>query len=132
TKYKVPRLAYVNKLDRMGADFWACVEQMKTKLGANPVVVTLPAGQDSALEGIIDLITMKLITRDLNDKTNRKFFVTDVPEKYLAEAQLRREQMLDGVSAASDEMTELILEGKEVPEALIRTALRKGTLENIF
>ena len=132
TKYKVPRVAYVNKLDRMGADFWACVSQMRTKLGANPVVVTIPAGQDSALEGIIDLITMKLITRDLNDPTNRKFFVTDVPEKYLAEAQLRREQMLDGVSRASDEITERILEGKDVPHDLIRTALRKGTLENVF
>jgi elongation factor G len=132
TKYKVPRVAYVNKLDRMGADFWGCVAQMKTKLGANPVAVTIPAGQDSALEGIIDLIQMKLITRDLNDKTNRKFFVTDVPEKYLAEAQLRREQMLDGVSAASDEITELILEGKDVPEDLIRKALRKGTLDGTF
>src|SRR5215204_2495942 len=86
-KYKVPRLAFVNKLDRMGANFWGCVEQMKTKLGANPVAVTIPAGQDSALEGIIDLIEMKLITRDLNDKTNRKFFETDVPEKYLEEAK---------------------------------------------
>ena len=132
TRYKVPRIAYVNKLDRMGANFWGCVEQMKTKLGANPVVVTIPAGQDNALEGIIDLIEMKLITRDLNDKTNRKFFVTDVPEQYLAEAKARREQMLDGVSAASDEITELILEGKDVPSGLIRKALRKGTLDNTF
>src|SRR3954469_23407062 len=132
TKYKVPRIAYVNKLDRMGADFWACVEQMKTKLRANPVVVTIPAGQDNALEGIIDLIEMKLITRDLNDKTNRKFFETDVPEKYLAEAKKRRAQMLDGVSAASDEITELILEEKDVPNDLIRKALRKGTLDNTF
>src|SRR2546421_7288200 len=75
TKYKVPRLAYVNKLDRMGANFWACVEQMKTKLFANPCVVTIPAGQDDQLEGIIDLINMKLITRDMKDPTNRKFFV---------------------------------------------------------
>ena len=132
TKYKVPRLAYVNKLDRMGANFWACVDQMKTKLQANPVVVTIPAGQDEALEGIIDLVKMQLITRDLTDKTNRKFFTTEVPDKYLAEAKKRREEMLDGVSAASDEITELILEGKDVPEELIRTALRKGTLENIF
>jgi elongation factor G len=131
-KYKVPRIAYVNKLDRMGADFWGCVEQMKTKLKANPVVVTIPAGQDDKLEGIIDLIRMKLITRDLSDKTNRKFFITDIPEKYAEEAKKRREQMLDGVSAASDEIMELILEGKEVPEKLIRQALRKGTIENIF
>ncbi len=132
TKYKVPRLAYVNKLDRMGADFWACVAQMKTKLQANPVVVTIPAGQDEALEGIIDLIRMKLITRDLSDKTHRKFNVTDVPEKYAEEAAKRREQMLDGVSTASDEVMEAVLEGKEVTEKQILAALRKGTLENIF
>lgn len=132
TKYKVPRLAYVNKLDRMGANFWGCVEQMKTKLHANPVVVTIPAGQDDKLEGIIDLIEMKLITRDMTDKTRKKFFTDPVPEKYLAEAQLRREQMLDGISAASDEITELILEGKEVPTDLIRKTLRKGTLDNTF
>ncbi|MCU0702693.1 MAG: elongation factor G [Fimbriiglobus sp.] len=132
TKYKVPRLAYVNKLDRMGANFWACVEQMKTKLNANPVVVTIPAGQDDKLEGIIDLIRMKLITRDLTDKTNRKFFVEDIPEKYREEAAKRREQMLDGVSAASDEIMELVLEGKPVSEEMIRKALRVGTLGNIF
>jgi elongation factor G len=132
TKYKVPRLAYVNKLDRMGANFWGCVEQMKTKLHPNPVVVTIPAGQDDALEGIIDLVKMQLITRDTADKTHRKFFTTEVPEKYLAEAQKRRAEMLDGISAASDELMELVLEGKDVPEDLIRKALRKGTLENIF
>jgi len=132
TKYKVPRLAYVNKLDRMGANFWGCVEQMKTKLFANPCVVTIPAGQDESLEGIIDLINMKLVTRDVNDPTHRKFFVTDVPEKYLAEAKKRREQMLDTVSAASDEVTEAILEGKEVTIDQIRAALRKGTLEGTF
>jgi elongation factor G len=128
----VPRVAYVNKLDRMGANFWACVEQMKTKLQANPVVVTIPAGQDDKLEGIIDLIRMKLITRDMTDKTNRKFFVEDIPEKYRDEAAKRREQMLDGVSAASDEIMELVLDGKPVGEELIRKALRKGTLENVF
>lgn len=132
TKYKVPRLAYVNKLDRMGANFWACVEQMKTKLLATPCVVTIPAGQDEALEGVIDLIEMKLITRDENDPTHRKFFVTDVPEKYIEEATKRREEMLDAVSAASDEIMELILEGKEVPVDKIRQALRKGTLEGTF
>jgi elongation factor G len=132
TKYKVPRIAYVNKLDRMGADFWGCVEQMKTKLHANPVVVTIPAGQDEALEGIIDLIRMKLITRDKADKTNRNFFITDIPEKYRAEAEKRREQMLDGVSAASDELMEAVLEGKPVSEDAIRKALRKGTLDGTF
>ncbi len=132
TKYKVPRLAYVNKLDRMGANFWACVDQMRTKLHANPVVVTIPAGQDDKLEGIIDLIRMKLITRNLNDKTHREFYSTDIPEKYADEAAKRREQMLDGVSAASDEIMEAVLEGKPVSEQQILTALRKGTLDNLF
>ena len=132
TKYKVPRIAYVNKLDRMGADFWACVEQMKTKLLANPCVVTIPAGQDSALEGIIDLIRMKLVTRNTDDKTHREFYTTDIPEKYLAEATKRRDQMLDAVSAASDEIMEAVLEGRPVTEQQILTALRKGTLENLF
>jgi elongation factor G len=132
TKYKVPRLAYVNKLDRMGANFWGCVEQMKTKLHANPVVVTIPAGQDSALEGIIDLVEMKLITRDPSDEKNRRFFVTDVPERYLAEAKARREQMLDGVSAASDEITGLMVKSRDVPADLIRRALRTGTLDGSF
>ncbi len=132
TKYKVPRLAYVNKLDRMGANFWACVEQMKTKLHANPVVVTIPAGQDDKLEGIIDLIRMKLITRNLADKTHREFYIEDIPEKYREEAAKRRAEMLDGVSLASDEIMELVLEGKPVSEEMIRKALRKGTLENTF
>jgi elongation factor G len=132
TKYKVPRIAYVNKLDRMGADFWGCVEQMKTKLHANPCVVTIPAGQDSALEGVIDLIRMKLIRRDTSDKTNRAFFVDDIPEKYAAEAAKRREQMLDAVSAASDEIMEKVLDGQDVPEGLILKALRKGTLDGTF
>ena len=132
TKYKVPRLAYVNKLDRMGANFWACVEQMKTKLHANPVVVTIPAGQDDKLEGIIDLIRMKLVTRNTDDKTHREFYTTDIPEKYKAEADKRRAEMLDGVSLASDEIMEAVLEGKDVSEQQILDALRKGTLENTF
>ena len=132
TKYKVPRVAYVNKLDRMGADFWACVDQMKSKLHANPVVVTIPAGQDDKLEGVIDLIRMELVTRDTTDKTHRRFFTNPIPEKYLAEATRRREQMLDGVSAASDEITEAVLEGRDVSVQQVLDALRKGTLDNTF
>jgi elongation factor G len=131
-KYKVPRLAYVNKLDRMGADFWACVDQIRTKLMATPAVITMPAGQDSAFEGLIDLVSMTFITRDGTDKTNRKFFTNPIPEKYLAEAQKHRTELMDTVSAASEEMTELILEGKDVPVPVFKAALRKGTLEGLF
>ena len=131
-KYKVPRLAYVNKLDRMGADFWGCVEQIKQKLLATPAVVTLPAGQDSAFEGLIDLVRMKFITRDNTDPQKRKFFINEIPDKYREEARKRREELLDTISAASDEITEAVLEGKPVSEELIKKALRKGTLDGLF
>ncbi len=131
-KYKVPRIAYVNKLDRMGADFWNCVDQIKNKLMAVPAVVTIPAGQDSAFEGLIDLIRMKFITRDNDDPTRRKFFINEIPDKYRDEAAKRREELLDTVSTASDELTELVLEGKPVSEDMLLDALRKGTLEGLF
>jgi elongation factor G len=131
-EYKVPRLAFVNKLDRMGADFWGCVGQIRDKLFAVPAVVTIPAGQDAAFEGIIDLIRMKFILRDTSDPTNRKFSFEDVPAKYKAEAEKAREALLDTISAASDELTELVLDGKPVPEGLIRRVLREGTLGGAF
>ena len=74
-KHHVPRIAYINKLDRMGADFFDCIEQMKTKLGVIPAICALPAGQSSAFEGVIDLIKMKFILRDKTDKTNTEVFV---------------------------------------------------------
>jgi elongation factor G len=131
-KYRVPRLAFVNKLDRMGADFWGCVQQIRDKLLTVPAVVTIPAGQDTAFEGIIDLIRMKFITRDTSDPTNRNFFLNDIPDKYRDEALARRAELLDAVSVASDELTELVLEEKPVPEELLRKTLRKGTLEGLF
>src|SRR5262249_38820614 len=106
--------------------------QIRTKLMATPAVVTIPAGQDTAFEGLIDLVSMTFITRDATDKTNRKFFTNPIPEKYLAEAKKRRSELMDTVSAASDEMTELILEGKDVPVPVFKKALRKGTLEGLF
>jgi elongation factor G len=131
-KYKVPRIAFVNKLDRMGADFWGCVQQIKEKLQATPAVVTLPAGQDSAFEGIIDLVRMKFITRDEADPTKKKFFLNEIPAKYKDEAETRRMELLDTISVACDEITELLLEGQPVPEHLIRKALRTGTLKGLF
>jgi elongation factor G len=131
-KYKVPRLAFVNKLDRMGADFWGCVDQIRDKLMATPAIVTIPAGQDSAFEGIIDLIRMQFITRDETDPTKRKFFVNEVPAKYKEEAEKRRTELLDVISVSNDELMELALEGKPVSEALIRKTLRKGTLDGAF
>src|SRR6202049_1512139 len=76
-KHKVPRVAYINKLDRMGADFFACIDQMKEKLGVVPAICTIPAGQSSEFKGVIDLIRMKFVLKDPTDKTNVKYTLVD-------------------------------------------------------
>src|SRR6516165_6637895 len=94
-KHRVPRIAYVNKLDRMGADFFNCLEEMKEKLGVTAAVCALPAGQSSAFEGVIDLVEMKFIRRDKNDKANKKFDLVEIPSAYRAQAEDYRHRLLD-------------------------------------
>jgi len=131
-KYKVPRIAYVNKLDRMGADFHACIEQMVEKLLVVPAICTIPWGQSNEFKGIIDLVHMKFINRDAADKTFRKFSLDPIPAEMQEEAELRREQLLDTISVASDEMSELLLDGKPVSVELIIKTIRAGTLAGQF
>jgi elongation factor G len=131
-KYKVPRLAYVNKMDRTGADFFACVEQMVEKLRAKPCILTIPVGAYTDFAGVIDLIRMKFIQRNPNDKKNIDFSYVEIPDSHKAQAEEYRGLLLDQASMASDEVAELLLEGKEVSEELLRKAIRKGTLETIF
>jgi elongation factor G len=130
--YGVPRMAYVNKLDRMGANFVGCVEEMKEKLRANPAIVAIPVGLYTEFKGIIDLVEMKFILRDANDRTNTGFELVDIPESHKEEAQLYREQLLETASLADDTLMELLLEGKEVTKEQLKHALRKGTLEGKF
>src|SRR5271165_2644005 len=127
-KHKVPRLAFVNKLDRMGADFYGTVEQMKEKFGILPAVCTIPAGQSSAFTGVIDVVRMQFWLQDPDDPTHMKYTWTDIPTAYQAEAAKAREELLEAASHCDDELLELVLEGKPVPEAMLRRALRAGTL----
>ncbi len=129
-KHRVPRLAYVNKLDRMGADFFDCVEQMKRKLGVIPAVCALPVGQAGDFKGVIDLVEMKYIDRDKTDKTNVKFTLTDIPASHKAQAEEYHRELLEAASHADDHLLELLLEEKPVPKEMLKAALRKGTLEN--
>jgi len=131
-KHNVPRLAFVNKLDRTGADFFDCIQQMKDKLGVLPAICALPAGQGAEFEGVIDLIRMKFIRRDKTDKTNVRYDLVDIPEKYKALADDYRHQLLEAASHADDHLVELILEGKDAPEELLEKALRAGTLAGKF
>jgi elongation factor G len=131
-KYKVPRIAYVNKLDRLGADFHGCVKQMIEKLRVVPAICTIPAGEDQFFTGIIDLIRMKYVLKDASDKTHRNYTFVEIPDEFKADAEKYRTLLIDAVSAVDDHIMELALEGHDVPEDLIRKALRKGTLEGKF
>ncbi len=127
-KHRVPRIAFINKLDRMGADFEACVEQMKEKLDIIPAICTIPAGQSGEFIGVIDLIRMQLWEQDPNDPTHHKYQWTDIPAAYRAKAANYREKLLDAASHSCDELLEAVLEGEEITEDMIRHALRVGTL----
>jgi len=124
-RYKVPRIAYINKLDRSGADPFKVTDQLRDKLGHNAVMVQIPIGLESDLEGIIDLVTMKAFYFDGdNGEIVRE---EEIPENLQAQADEYREIMLDAVSMFSDELMEAILEEKVETEQ-IKDAIRNGTL----
>lgn len=125
--YEVPRIAYINKMDRIGADFFEVLREIRDKLKANPIAVALPIGSESTFSGTVDLITMRELHWDGNDSGRT---ITDHPirEELLETAGENREKLLDAVSSWSDEITELILDDKEVPPDLIRRVLREQTL----
>ncbi len=127
-KHNVPRIAFVNKLDRMGADFFDCINQMRKKLGVLPAICTIPAGQSGEFKGVIDLIKMKFVQKDPTDKTHVRYSLVDIPEQYKALADEYRHHLLEAASHADDHLVELILEGKDVPEEVLLKAIRAGTL----
>src|SRR5205814_693628 len=128
-KHHVPRLAFVNKLDRMGADFFDCINQMKEKLGMVPDICTIPAGQSSAFEGVIDLVRMQFWLQDKNDPAHMRYKWVEIPEAHKAMAAEWREHLLEAASHGCDELLEAILEVKEVSQEMLRKALRQGTLQ---
>jgi elongation factor G len=128
-KHQVPRIAYVNKMDRMGADFFGCIEQMKEKLHVIPAICALPVGQAGEFKGVIDLVEMKFILRDLTDKTNTRYSLVEIPESHRAQAAEYRHHLAEAASHVDDQIVEMILEDRPVPNDLLRKALRKGTLE---
>lgn len=127
-KHNVPRLAFVNKLDRTGADFFGCIQQMKEKLGILPAICTLPAGQANEFQGVIDLVRMRFVQKDPGDRTNVKYDLVEIPEQYKALADEYRHHLLEAATHADDHLLELVLEGKPVSEELLKKALRAGTL----
>ena len=129
-KYKVPRMAYINKMDRDDANFFRAIETMKTRLKATPVAIQLPIGAEKEFRGIVDLVTMKATI--YKDDIGKVFEVVDIPADLKAKAEEMRAEMLEKIAEVSDELTEKWLEGKEFTEAEIKSAIRKGTIEMKF
>ncbi len=130
-QYKVPRICFVNKMDRVGADYFGALKDVHDKFGSVCVALQIPIGQGADFEGVVDLINMKEIRWDA-ESDGEKMFITPVSEKMLAEAAEWREKLLDAVSSQSDAITELILEGAEVPPALIIKEIRRAVLARDF
>ena len=128
-KYKVPRMVFVNKMDRAGADFLRVVNQVRERLGANPVIVQLPIGAEETFAGVIDLIGMRAIYWD-ESNMGTTYEEVEIPEDLRAEAELWREKMIEAAAEADEELLEKFLEDGNLDEADIRRGLRKRTLAN--
>jgi elongation factor G len=129
-KYRVPRICFVNKMDRIGADFKRTLEQITTKLQANPVAIQLPIGSEDKFTGVIDLVRMKAI-RYKDETLGADYLVEEIPAEYKEEAKHYREQLIEKVSEASDELLEKYLHGQEITEEEIKAVIRKRTIESV-
>ena len=127
-KYRVPRMAYVNKMDITGADFMGCVQQMKDRLNANAIPVQLPIGAEDNFQGIVDLIKMKAFIH--KDDLGKEISEEEIPEDMKAMAEEYRAKMIEAAAEQDDELMMKYLEGEELTEAEIKKGLRKGTIDN--
>ena len=129
-KYRVPRICFVNKMDRIGADFKRTFDQIISKLEANPVAIQIPIGSEDKFLGVVDIVQMKAIT--YKDETmGADYIVSEIPADMLAEAQHYREQLLEKVSEADDKLLEKYLAGEEISEEEIKAALRKRVISSV-
>jgi elongation factor G len=130
-KYGVPRMIFVNKMDKIGADFFISVQMVKERLGANPIVLQLPLGVESSFTGIIDLIRMKAVRWD-DESLGAKFHEEEVPADLLDQAKKYREMLVEQAVEVDEAATEAYLEGKEPAEAELKALIRKGTVSSRF
>ncbi len=130
-RYRVPRLCFVNKMDRTGADFERCVEMIKDRLGATPLVIQLPIGKEAEFAGVVDLVRMKALVW-LEETLGAKWEEREIPGELQEAAELAREQMIETAVEADEALMEKYLEGEELTEDELRSAIRKGTLSFQF
>src|ERR1700719_4717368 len=126
-RYNVPRIAFVNKMDRVGANFARCVEMMKTKLNAHPAPIQIPLGSEGEHRGVIDLVRMKAIEFKGED-LGATFDVTEIPEEFRAEAEAYREKLIEAIAESDDTLLEKYLHGGKVEAQEIKDALRRATI----
>ncbi|MDR1903523.1 MAG: elongation factor G, partial [Treponema sp.] len=129
-RYHVPRIAFVNKCDRTGANPFKVRNQLREKLGLNAVLVQIPIGLEDRLEGVVDLVAMKAVYFDGDQGTSLRY--AEIPPHLKADAEKYRDELVDAASMHSDELAELYLAGELIPEDLLHQAIRKGTLEEKF
>ncbi|TAN40152.1 MAG: elongation factor G [Nitrospirae bacterium] len=127
-KYNVPRIAFMNKMDRMGADFYMCVASMIDRLGANPVPIQLPIGSEENFRGPIDLVNMKALYFD-DETLGAKFVEGEIPEELMAQAAEYREKMIEAIADVDENIMEKFLGGEKISVDEIKAGLRKGTIE---
>jgi elongation factor G len=127
-KYRVPRICFINKLDRTGADFWRCVDMIRERLGATPVPIQIPIGSEDKFRGVVDLIAMKAIVYK-DDDQGTSMSIEEIPAELMAEAKAHHEKMVEAVAEMDDELTHKFLEGHDLSTADIKRGLRLGTLE---
>ena len=128
-RYAVPRIAFVNKMDRAGANFFRCIEQIRTRLRGNPVPIQIPIGAEDSFEGVVDLIRMKAIYWDMGTQ-GMKFEYRDIPANLKEQADEYRAKMIEAAAEASDELSNKFLEGVELSEADIRAGLRVRAIKS--
>ncbi len=127
-RYGVPRIAFINKMDRVGADHLRCLQEMRDRLAANPALVQLPIGSEDQFEGLIDLVEMKALYYSKNPKDPTAFEVKDIPAGLLEEANEGRSALIEALADVDDSLIEAFLEGRDVPAAKLRQVLRQGTI----
>jgi elongation factor G len=129
-KYRVPRICFVNKMDRVGADFKETLKQIETKLGANPVAIQLPIGSEDKFGGVIDLVKMRAITYQ-DETLGADYVESDIPADLLAEAKEYREKLIEKVSEHDDALLEKYLHGEEITEDEIKAVLRRRVIQSV-
>ncbi len=129
-KYRVPRICFVNKMDRVGADFMGTINQIRTKLQANPVAVQLPIGTEDGFVGVVDLVSMKAITY-LDETLGAESVIEEIPEELRAQATALREQLIEKVAEVNDDLLNKYLHGEPIGEDEIRATLRRRVVQSV-